>query len=200
MLLLSAGHLMLEPVQVSARSQAPAEGRQTVVLGASTSGGQVVPEPVQNSGTSHTSPMVEARQLVEGGVKMGSGQWWPTASKLSAAARVPTDARLGAVLLASAGQVLFIPSQKSARSHTPADGRQSVVLALTISGGQAALLPVQNSSMSHTSPVVAARQLVEEGLKASVGQSSLTPSHDSARSQFPAAARQTAVLLASAGQ
>src|SRR5438094_3459481 len=44
------------------------------------------------------------------------------------------------------------------------------------------------------------RHTVEDGSKASAGQSSLMPSQCSATSQGPAAARHSAVLLASAGQ
>ena len=45
--------------------------------------------------------------------------------------RTPAEARHCAVLFASAGQVLFVPSQKSATSHTPAEAWHSVVFGST---------------------------------------------------------------------
>src|SRR5438132_881628 len=89
-----------------------------------------------------------------------------------------------------------MPSQLSATSQTPADGRQTAVL--FASAGHEALSPVQYSARSQTP--AAARHSVVVGSKPSAGQSSCTPSQLSATSHSPADGRQTAVLFASAGQ
>jgi hypothetical protein len=65
-----------------------------------------------------------------------------------------------------------------------------VVAGDTTSAGQAALDPVHVSSGSQTSSEPD-RQTNDDGWKASVGQSLLTPSQLSAMSQAPAATRQT---------
>src|SRR2546426_26004 len=52
-LIMSAGHAALDPVQLSATSQGPAEARQTVDDVAKPSAGQIVLVPVQVSATSH---------------------------------------------------------------------------------------------------------------------------------------------------
>jgi hypothetical protein len=49
----SAGHEALEPVQASAGSQAPVEGRQLVPDATNTSAGQVLDVPVHVSARSH---------------------------------------------------------------------------------------------------------------------------------------------------
>ena len=87
-------------------------------------------------------------------------------------------ARHTAVLLASAGQALLDPLQKSAASHASTAARQSAVFGLTPSAGQFAPLPVQNSVWSQVS--VAARHVVLDGSKALAGQALLVPL------QFPA--------------
>ena len=78
--------------------------------------------------------------------------------QISAASHAPAAAR-HTVLLALyvlAGQVLFTPSQLSAMSQPPTEGRQTAVL--LASAGQVSLVPVQLSAISH-SPA-AARQTV----------------------------------------
>jgi hypothetical protein len=58
--LASAGHEALDPVQVSAGSQTPAEARHSVDEGEKASAGQLLFTPSQDSGTSQTP--AEARQ------------------------------------------------------------------------------------------------------------------------------------------
>src|SRR5207248_9599687 len=91
------------------------------------------------------------------------------------------------------GQSLLAPSQLSATSQTPAEGRQTAVL-LT-SAGHAALVPVQLSATSQTP--AEPRQMVVAGSNRSGGQSLVTPLQLSATSHTPADARHSAVLLAS---
>src|SRR5262245_33888946 len=66
------------------------------------------------------------------------------------------------------------------------------------STGHVGLAPVQLSARSQK--VAAARHVVPADLRTSGGQSFCTPSHDSGRSHTSTAARQSAVLFASAGQ
>jgi len=61
-LIVSEGHAALDPVQLSATSQDPAEARQTVDEEAKPFAGQVAPVPVQVSATSQGPD--EARQTV----------------------------------------------------------------------------------------------------------------------------------------
>src|SRR5439155_730936 len=137
-------------------------------------------------------------------------------------------AALGCV--ASAGHAALEPVQVSARSHTPAAARHTVLAGWKTSAGQAALVPSQVSVTSqtpaaarHTVPAAAfasagqaaalplqnsagshapaeARHSVVGGWKTSAGQSLVTPSQLSPTSQGPAAARHSAVLFASGGQ
>jgi hypothetical protein len=53
--------------------------------------------------------------------------------------------------LPSAGQTVEFPVQFSATSHSPADGRQTVVVGWKTSPGQESLVPVQVSAASQTS-------------------------------------------------
>src|SRR5207302_1396867 len=115
----------------------------------------------------------------------------------------------------------------SARSHTPAAGRQTRPAGCTASAGQSSCTPSQLSAVSHTPAAArhttvllpsaghaalvpsqlsatshtpaAGRHSTVAGLKVSAGQSALSPSQLSARSHEPAAARHTAVLLVSGG-
>jgi hypothetical protein len=58
----SAGHVAVEPVQFSAGSHSPADGRQVTVDDDSVSGGQAAPAPVQSSAGSQAP--ADARQTV----------------------------------------------------------------------------------------------------------------------------------------
>ena len=60
--------------------------------------------------------------------------------------------------LASAGQAAAEPVQFSARSHSPAAARQTLLEAAKASAGQAALVPSQDSATSHVPAL--ARQTV----------------------------------------
>jgi hypothetical protein len=90
--------------------------------------------------------------------------------------------------------------QFSATSHTPAEGRQTVLLAANPSAGHVAELPVQVSATSQTP--ADARHTVPAASFTSAGQLTDEPSQVSATSQVPAAARHTvpAATLESAGQ
>src|SRR6185503_4846051 len=73
-------------------------------------------------------------------------------------------------------------------SHTPADGRQKVVVEATASAGHGALEPVQVSCTSQTP--AAGRQMKFDGRKTSAGQLAFAPVHVSEMSHGPAAGRQ----------
>ena len=94
---------------------------------------------------------------------------------------------------ASLGQTASLPVQNSARSHSPAAGRHSVLEDAKASAGQSSLVPSQVSATSHTP--AASRHTVAADCFASAGQSVLVPSQLSAASQAPAAARHTVPAL-----
>jgi hypothetical protein len=143
----SGGHTIDRPEQVSATSQALAAGRQTVVLGASASMGQLFVLPVQNSGASQ-SP-IAGRQSVVAGLAVSGGQAAAVPEQNSAASQTPTAVRHSLVVGAksSVGQAAAVPVQDSATSHTPALGRQTVPAGFTSSGGQF----LKNAKPEHTS-------------------------------------------------
>ena len=177
------------PSQLSATSQTPADARHRAVLFASA--GQSSPTPSQLSARSQTP--AEARHCAV--LFASAGQSSPTPSQLSARSQTPAEARHCAVLFASAGQSSPTPSQLSARSQTPGRGaalRRALRIGRTVVADAVAAL----GQVADTRPT--ARHTAV--LFASAGQSSLTPSQLSARSQTPAEARHSAVLLASAGQ
>jgi hypothetical protein len=86
-----------------------------------------------------------------------------TPSQLSTESQTPAEPRHWAVLLVSAGQTVLLPVQFSARSHSAAAARQTVLLEAKPSAGQAALEPVQVSAASQT--VTAVRQVWPEERK-----------------------------------
>jgi hypothetical protein len=59
-----------------------------------------------------------------------------TPSQLSATSQAPVEGRHTPVFFASAGHALLMPSQTSARSQSPADGRHGVPEVAATSGGQ----------------------------------------------------------------
>jgi hypothetical protein len=130
----SAGQLPEDPVQLSATSHAPAEGRQVVALdwNAST---QVlaVPEQWSAASLSQGPPFDPPEQLVETGSNASVGQ-------------APED-----------------PVQDSATSQAPTDGRQVTVFALKTSTHEVSV-PEQWSaaSSSQAPPFDAPEQLVVE--------------------------------------
>src|SRR5438552_7299376 len=80
--------------------------------------------------------------------------------------------------LASAGQLALAPVQVSARSHSPAAARHTVLAGWKASAGQPALVPSQVSAMSQTP--AAARHTVPAGCFTSAGHVVLVPSQLSA--------------------
>src|SRR5262245_47832377 len=146
----SAGQLALEPVQVSAMSQVPAEGRHTVEDEAKPSAGQLSVRPLQRSATAQTP--AEARQTAV--LLASGGQPLFTPSQFSARSQTPAGARHCAVLLASAGHGWpAVPGQFSATSQMPPAGRHVRKAPLTLSAGQGSPgVPEQSSAGSHTSP------------------------------------------------
>src|SRR5207244_4883010 len=92
-----------------------------------------------------------------------------------------------AVLFASAGQVTLVPVQASAMSHDPAAGRQTVP-AFPAGCWQVTFVPSHWSSVQGLPSEVQAVPFV---FLASAGQFGPFPVQLSARSQSPAAARQT---------
>src|SRR5439155_25275922 len=117
----SGGQAGPVPVQLSAGSHSPAEGRQTTVEGSKASAGQVGLVPLQVSSTSHGP--VDARHTVPA---FPAGCWQ--------ASFVPSQVSVVDVLraavgggaaggLASGGQLGPVPVQFSAGSHSPAEGR-----------------------------------------------------------------------------
>ena len=95
---------------------------------------------------------------------------------------------------ASAGQAPEVPVQLSAKSHWPAEPRQTVLEDLKVST-HVLLVPLQWSASSHAPPCEAPVQLVVAGAKALAGQVVLDPVHVSAMSHAPAEARQVAPML-----
>jgi hypothetical protein len=158
-----SGHSKLVPLQVSAGSHTPSEPRHTWPAGAGASVGHSLLIVPQNSGKSQL-----ARSL-------GAGR------------------HTSLVRLASPRQESLIPSQSSARSQTPATGRQTNEEGCLTSVGQLLLTP---SHVSGTSQIPAElRQSVSDPLFWSItGQVRVTPSQVSGASQTPAAGRHTVVV------
>ena len=88
---------------------------------------------------------------------------------------------------ASAGQFAELPGQFSARSHSPAAVRQTVLDDDKLSAGQPLVSPSQVSAGSHAP--ADARHTVPAGLFPSFGHCAAVPSQNSAGSQTPADAR-----------
>src|SRR5207253_1397342 len=170
-----AGQLSLTPSQLSGRSQAPAEARQTAVLLASA--GQAPELPVQLSATSHWP--AEPRQTVlldlktSAQVSLVPVQWSAASLSQAAASEAPVQCVVEG-WKTSAGQPPESPGPPSATSHWPAEARQVVPLGLKASAGQTVLLPVQVSATSQ-SPAEA-RQTVP-ALPAGCWQALLVPLH-----------------------
>src|SRR5207249_9935143 len=160
----SAGHVLLTPVQVSARSQVPAAARQVA--------------PAFPAGCWQVS-LVPLHVSVVHGLP-------------SSVHAVPFD------FLASAEQFAPLPGQKSSRSHSPTDGRQSVLEDLNASAGQVELVPVQ---VSATSQMPAAARQVAPAFPAGCWQVSLVPLHGSVVHGFASSVQAVPfVFFASAGQ
>ena len=145
----SAGHAFEEPSQVSALSQTPAMARHAVPADCFESAGHVVLAPVQTSAASQTS--AAARHAVPAfpaacwQLLLEPSQRSVLQTLLSTVQAVPIDCLL------SAGQVLA-PPHVSAASHSPAEARQTVLLASVwqVDEQQSPLLVFPSS---HSSPL-----------------------------------------------
>ena len=144
----SAGHVVLEPVQVSARSHSFTAPRQTVPAALRASAGHAALDPVQFSAASHRS--TAGRQTVLDDRKASPGQAAVVPVQFSATSQTPADARHTVLdgRKASAGQAAVEPEQVSAASQAPAAVRQIVPLGCKPSGGQLVLEPSQVSATS----------------------------------------------------
>src|SRR5439155_510134 len=205
------------PVQFSAGSHSPPDGRHVVVAGLKASFGPVLLDPVQTPSRSQ-SP-AEARQTVPA---LPAGCWQASLVPLPVPVvqTLPSSVqRVPLAFLASGGQGWpGSPPQVSAMSHSPADGRQANTFGSTTSGGQVLLTPVHTSSGSHASPepvrqtvpalpagcwqaslvplqvsvvqtLPSSVQAVPDGCFASTGQVALVPVQKSSASHSPTATR-----------
>src|SRR5207247_320763 len=146
--LASAGQLGPLPVQVSCGSHSPADARHTTVEGWKPSVGQVVLLPVQVSATSQRP--AAGRQTVPG-LPAGCVHAGAPAVPLhtSVVHTLPSSVQaVPAVWTASAGQVVLVPVQLSARSHSLTAARHTVPEDANRSAGQVLLEPVQVSGTS----------------------------------------------------
>src|SRR5205823_1774245 len=194
----SGGQAGPVPVQLSAGSHSPAEGRQTTVEGSKASAGQVGLVPLQVSSTSHGP--VAARHTVPA---FPAGCWQASfvPSQVSVVHALPSSVQSEpAAFLASGGHACpGSPPQPSATSHSPAAGRQMTPMGRKTSAGQVESSPSQTSSGSHTSlePV---RQPVP-AFPAGCWQALSVPSQVSVVHGLPSSVQAVpAALLASAGQ
>src|SRR5439155_19766014 len=112
-----------------------------VLAGSKPSAGQAVLVPVQLSATSHTPAAARhsAPALPAGcwQAALVPSHWSAVQGLLSAVHTVPAD------FFASAGQSGPFPGQFSARSHSPADARQTVLEDWKPSAGQVGRVPPQ---------------------------------------------------------
>jgi hypothetical protein len=157
-----AGQKTLVPVQVSATSQGPAAGRQTVPAVTKASGGHSAEAPVQVSATSQGP--ADGRHTVPAGKKGFGGQVALAPVQKAFCSQGPAATRQTVVggANASGGQSGDWPVQVSATSQGPAAGRQTFVLGESGFDGQAALLPSQTAFSSQA--LVAVRQTVPAAL------------------------------------
>src|SRR5439155_1096999 len=194
----SAGQAGPLPVQLSAGSHSPAEGRQTTVEGCKASAGQAVLVRWHASSTSHGP--AAARQTVPA---FPAGCWQASfvPSQVSVVHALPSSVQSEpAAFLASGGHACpGSPPQPSATSHSPAAGRQMTPMGRKTSAGQVESSPSQTSSGSHTSlePV---RQTVP-AFPAGCWQAVSVPSQVSVVHGLPSSVQAVpAALFASAAQ
>ena len=148
----SAGQFGPVPGQFSARSHSPADARQVKVTGWKASFGHIELLPVQVSATSQMP--AAARQVAP---LLPAGCWQASLVPLQVSLVQGLPSSVQAVPLAtfaSAEQLALFPGQKSSRSHSPTDARQSVSEDWNASFGHVELLPVHVSATSQT-PAVA---------------------------------------------
>src|SRR5213078_2801877 len=120
---------------------------QAVPAALTTLVGQVVLVPVQLSARSHS--LTAARHTVPA---FPAGCWQTALLPLqvSVVHTLPSSVQtVPFALKVSLGQVVVVPSQVSATSHTPAAARQMAPAGWMASAGQAVLVSVQVSAMSH---------------------------------------------------
>src|SRR5439155_571812 len=173
-LLASAGQFGPVPGQFSAGSHSPAEARQSVLDVLKASAGQAVLVPVQVSPTSHTpSDARHGAPALPAGCWQAAlvpSHWSAVQGLLSAVHAVPDDC------FASPGQSGPLPGQFSARSHSPADVRQTVLEDRKPSAGQVVLVPVH---VSATSQAPADARQTAPPFPAGCWQVTFVPSHRS---------------------
>src|SRR5207247_7347 len=171
-LLTSAGQLGPVPVQFSAGSHSPAEGRHSVNADRKPSGGQVELVPSHVSSASHTPA---AGRHTAPAFPAGCWQASLLPSHVSVVHALPSSVQavpLGC--FASAGQLGPLPGQFSAWSHSPAAARHSVVEEAKASAGHVELVPVHVSATSHAP---ADARHTAPPLPAGCWQATLVPSH-----------------------
>src|SRR5207302_3947791 len=142
----SAGQAGPLPGQFSARSHSPAEVRQTVLEDRKPSAGQVVLVPVHVSATSQAP--ADARQTAP---PFPAGCWQVTfvPSHRSSVHALPSEVHaVPLAFLASVGQLGPFPEQFSARSHSSAATRHTVLEERKPSAGQLPLDPLHVSITS----------------------------------------------------
>ena len=167
---LSTGQVPLVPVQLSASSHWPVDGRHVTVLALKVSTHVfAVPEQWSVASLSQAPPSELPVQLVA------------------------ADAKL------SAGHAPLTPVHISATSHCPVAGRHVTALG-TKTSTHVSAVPEQWSlaSSSHTSPCELPRQLVVADAKLSTGHAPLVPVHCSATSHWPVEGRHVTVSAAKA--
>ncbi len=189
----STGHVVLVPVQTSATSQTPADGRH-VVPALPAGWVQALLDP---SHTSVLHGLPSSVQVVPAGTLSSVGHAALDPVQFSVRSHSPPDARQIVVLGSnpSAGHAPLVPVQLSATSQMPATGRHTVVLGWKTSTHEL-LVPVQWSaaSSSHPPPCELPVQLVDDEAKTSAGQLPLVPVQVSSTSHWPADGRHTVLL------
>src|SRR5205809_738721 len=177
-------HAALVPLHTSVVQGSPSSV-QAVPLGWKASVGQLVLVPVQLSATSHSPATAwhSAPAFPAGCVQelVLPSHWSRVQGLVSGVQAVP----LGC--LASVGQVVLVPVQLSATSHSPAAARHTAP-AFPAGCVQVALVPLQTSRVQTLPSSVHAVVL---DLKPSVGQVVLVPVQASATSHSFTAARHT---------
>ena len=171
-LLASAGQLGPVPGHISAGSHSPVEARQTTKLGSNMSVGHVLLVPVQVSSTSQAP--AAARHTVPA---LPAACWQASLVPLHVSVVQTLPSSVQAVplaCLASAGHVALLPVQKSSRSQSSTDGRQTVVEDWNASAGHVELVPVHVSATSQTP---AEARHVAPALPAGCWQASAVPLH-----------------------
>src|SRR5438128_1087566 len=157
-------------------SHSPAAGRQMTPIGRNTSGGHVELAPVHTSSGSHAS-LEPARYTVPA---LPAACWQASLVPLHVSVVQALPSSVQAVplaCLASAGHVALLPVQKSSRSHSSTDGRQTVVEDSNASAAHVELVPVHVSATSQTP---AEARHVAPALPAGCWQASAVPLHWSA--------------------